>query len=87
MTRNKGVLLSAIVVSMLAVSACASQQDFDQLRQDVTDAKAAAESAAMSAQNSAEQARMAADRADQAAASAAMASEKADRIYQQSLRK
>lgn len=70
----------AAAVLLAGLAGCASTSEIDSLKAEVAQAQATAEQA----RKEAEAARIA---AEEAAKDAATASEKADRIYQQSLRK
>jgi outer membrane murein-binding lipoprotein Lpp len=87
MMRTKSLTgTGAFVVAALLLAGCATpegaatQTDIEALRAEIADLRARIDSASMDAST-------AAARAEEAAADAKAASEKADRIYRQSLRK
>ena len=77
---SSNALSLALALPLLAMAGCATQADLDALRDEVSEVRKIAESAEQNAAASAADARRAADEAK-------AASEKADRIYRESLRK
>ncbi|HZD24765.1 MAG TPA: Lpp/OprI family alanine-zipper lipoprotein [Alphaproteobacteria bacterium] len=88
------LLLATVLAAPLALSACASQDQMDAMRQDIakanstaSEAQASAAQASADAKRAADAAEKAAAAADRAAKAAEMASTKADRAYREGLRK
>jgi uncharacterized lipoprotein NlpE involved in copper resistance len=79
--------MTMMAAAVLLVAGCATQQDVDGLRGDVTKAKSAAEAAAADARKAADAANAAAEAARKAADAANAAAQKADRAFQKGLRK
>ncbi len=77
----------SILLTPLAVGACASQTEVDQLRSDLGKAQADADAAKAEAASAKADAATANARADAAEKAAADVSRKADRMYDRSLRK
>lgn len=77
---SRKAMAIVLALPLFVLAGCASQADLDALRDEVTKSQELAQNADQSAAASAAEARRAADEAK-------AASEKADRIYQQSLRK
>ena len=91
---GRGLLLPLLAGATMLMAGCATQEEIAELRAAVSGAQSAANAAeqrAASAAGVASEAERRADAAEvaakQAAADAAAAAEKADRVYQQSLRK
>lgn len=91
---GRWAILPMLTGAALLVAGCATQEEINELRAAVSGAQSTAEAAeqrAASAAGTASEAERRADAAElaakQAAADAAAAAEKADRVYQQSLRK
>lgn len=86
MKLRRALAVSALLAP-LALGACASQSEVDQLRSELTKTQAAADAAAAEAKAAKADAAAANARADAAEKKAADVSRKADRMYDRSLRK
>jgi hypothetical protein len=80
-------VIAGVVAALIGTVGCATSGDVGALREEVAEAKAAAEDAKAAAQAAAADAAAARAAAEQASAEARAASEKSDRIFQKSLRK
>lgn len=78
---------TAVAVALLGLSGCASRSDVDALRSELAGVRATAEAADRKATEALANSQKAQAAAEQAAEEARMASEKADRIFRQGLRK
>jgi len=94
MMRTKSLIgAGTFVVAAFLLAGCATtegaatQSDIEGLRSEIADLRARIDSVARTAEAAAQSSSTAAARADEAAREAKAASEKADRIYMQSLRK
>jgi hypothetical protein len=86
-TKMKSLLAVSALLAPLALGACASQTEVDQLRSELSKAQAAAEAAKADATAAKAEAAAATARAEAAEKAAADTSRKADRMYSRSLRK
>jgi len=80
-------VIAGLVAAVIGTVGCATNSDVGELRQEVADARSAAEEAKRAAQAAAADAAQARAAAEAASAEARAASEKSDRIYQRSLHK
>lgn len=81
------LMMSAAAGMLLALSACATRGDIDELRAEIASVRAIAESADQRASAAQAEAQAASAAADRAAADSAEASRKADEIFRAGLRK
>lgn len=86
-TTIKRYLAVSALLAPLALGACASQTEVDELRSELSKAQAAAEAAKAEAAAAKSEAAAATARAEAAEKAAADSSRKADRMYSRSLRK
>ena len=83
----KIVIASVFVPALLLGAGCATREDIDSLRSEVTAMRTDLIGIRSVATEAAASAKMSAEAAERAAAEAKAASDKADQIYRQSLRK
>jgi outer membrane murein-binding lipoprotein Lpp len=81
------LIVAALLAGCATPEGAATQTDIDALRSEIADLRTRIDSVARTAEAAAQSASDAAARADESARAAAAASDKADRIYRQSLRK
>jgi len=84
---RKTIIAVLAAVPLLAAAGCATQDEVKMLQGELQDIKGIASQAAVDAKTAAAEAGKAADQAMKAAAAAQAASDKADRILRESLRK